>query len=730
MFNEDENGEIVDVINVAENVFTVPHTHDYTEVVTAPTCTEAGYTTYTCECGDTYTTDEVAALGHKDAAPEDHECDVCGLSISDCVDADKDHNCDICDDVMSKCSDDDQNHFCDICGVQNSHCIDIPPYDHNCDWCGEKMSEHNFVEGTCDICGEEDPNYVPPHVHAHEAVVTAPTCTEAGYTTYTCACGDTYTGDEVAALGHTWANCACTVCDAVLPTLTAIDSFDFTTADGLAAALASGKLGYTGTFRDNGDSHQFAADSSIQFVVPANTTVTLTGHSTGYGVFTVYVNGVKHDMAGSLVFTVTEESKVIIVPDETATYSKAYLKGIALAEYVDRTITSDTTITFGSEGNYKDSLVDFSGIQIGDNGGNNSQVKNGSFDLLLKAGTKVVIHGYPGYTSYQLNGGDEITDEYYTYLALEDTVLKVTPVNGNNYFYSIEITLHTGITHVEAKAATCTEAGYGAHYVCDCHGVLTDKGEVAALGHNYEAVVTAPTCTSVGYTTYTCACGDTYTGDEVAALEHEYVYGKCTVCGATDPNYVPYVNTLVVGDTNKIVVDGDTFNDYNLPIEWVAFVADEKATYTFVGNNGALVFIFDAELNLLCGGTGTATLEAGTYLICIGNGMVGELNVAVTKTALPHEHVWSDATCTEPAKCECGETQGEALGHDYADGLCTRCGAEDPEHTPVNPPVGGDDGDDEGDGEPAGEETWISALWAMLLKFFEWIAAFFKGLIA
>ena len=28
-----------------------------------------------------------------------------------------------------------------------------------------------------------------------------------------------------------------------------------------------------------------------------------------------------------------------------------------------------------------------------------------------------------------------------------------------------------------------------------------------------------------------------------------------------------------------------------------------------------------------------------------------------------HQHVFSDATCTEPATCECGATEGEALGH-------------------------------------------------------------------
>ena len=116
--------------------------------------------------------------------------------------------------------------------------------------------------------------------------------------------------------------------------------------------------------------------------------------------------------------------------------------------------------------------------------------------------------------------------------------------------------------------------------------------------------------------------------------EHNFVDGKCE-CGEEDPNYVPpHVNSLVVGDTNKIVVSGNFVNDYNLPIEWVAFVADEKAHYEFIGDNGALAYIFDASFNLLCGATGKADLDAGTYLICVGNGVVGEFNVAVTKTAI------------------------------------------------------------------------------------------------
>ena len=42
-----------------------PHTHNYTiKTTTDATCTEKGYTIYTCSCGETYTADEIAPKGH------------------------------------------------------------------------------------------------------------------------------------------------------------------------------------------------------------------------------------------------------------------------------------------------------------------------------------------------------------------------------------------------------------------------------------------------------------------------------------------------------------------------------------------------------------------------------------------------------------------------------------------------------------------------------------------
>ena len=54
--------------------------------------------------------------------------------------------------------------------------------------------------------------------------------------------------------------------------------------------------------------------------------------------------------------------------------------------------------------------------------------------------------------------------------------------------------------------------------------------------HDYKGIVINPTCTEQGYTTYTCdKCGDSYVGDYINALGHDYVNGTCTRCGAIEP---------------------------------------------------------------------------------------------------------------------------------------------------------------------------------------------------
>ena len=122
------------------------HTHSYKDVVTAPTCTEKGYTTHTCACGDSYMDTYVDALGH---------------------------------------------------AWDNGKVTKEPT-----------ETETGVKTFTCTRCGETKTETIPKlaHEHSYKAVVTAPTCTEKGYTTHTCACGDSYVDTYVDALGHAWDN--------------------------------------------------------------------------------------------------------------------------------------------------------------------------------------------------------------------------------------------------------------------------------------------------------------------------------------------------------------------------------------------------------------------------------------------------------------------------------------------------------------------------------------------
>lgn len=72
---------------------------------------------------------------------------------------------------------------------------------------GVQNHDHDYVNGVCKDCDAIDPDYVEPvrpsHSHSYAAAVTAPTCTEKGYTTYTCSCGSSFVGNYVDAKGHT-----------------------------------------------------------------------------------------------------------------------------------------------------------------------------------------------------------------------------------------------------------------------------------------------------------------------------------------------------------------------------------------------------------------------------------------------------------------------------------------------------------------------------------------------
>ena len=80
------------------------------------------------------------------------------------------------------------------------------------------------------------------------------------------------------------------------------------------------------------------------------------------------------------------------------------------------------------------------------------------------------------------------------------------------------------IAQYEAKAPTCTEAGWKAYEACTRAGCnYTTYQEIPALRHNYWQTIVKPTCEANGYTLYTCVrCKDTYTDDIVPRRAHWY----------------------------------------------------------------------------------------------------------------------------------------------------------------------------------------------------------------
>ena len=128
---------------------------------------------------------------------------------------------------------------------------------------------------------------------------------------------------------------------------------------------------------------------------------------------------------------------------------------------------------------------------------------------------------------------------------------------------------------IPAVAATCTEAGLTEGKKCSvCGEILAAQEVIPALGHKYVEEETAPTCNRGGYTTHTCTlCGDSYV-DSYVEPSHNYVNGKCSVCGA------------VLTSSFEDVKAGDFFFD---PVAWaVKEGITTGATDTTFNPNGNL----------------------------------------------------------------------------------------------------------------------------------------------
>ena len=197
--------------------------HTYETVVTAPSCTEKGYSTHTCKnCEDSYTDNEKEALGHKygnwttvksatceSTGSEKRVCERCSNTETRSVEA-KGHTYETVVTAPGCETTGYSTHTCKICGDSYT--------DGTTDALGHKLGNWTTVkeatceEGgseirSCERCDYEEIQKTAVADHKYKKVTTLPTCEESGYTTYTCkVCGYCYDGDEKEALGHSFTN--------------------------------------------------------------------------------------------------------------------------------------------------------------------------------------------------------------------------------------------------------------------------------------------------------------------------------------------------------------------------------------------------------------------------------------------------------------------------------------------------------------------------------------------
>ena len=323
-----------------------------------------------------------------------------------------------------------------------------------------------------------------------------------------------------------------------------------------------------------------------------------------------------------------------------------------------------------------------------------------------------------------------------------DTKTEVIPATGHAYGEPVwkwnddfkataTFTCTNDATHVENVTAEVTSA-VTTPAACETTGVRTYTAKVTfedkeytdtktevipATGHAYGEPVWSWTDDFKATATFTCANNDAHVENVTATVTNAVTTeATCEADGVRT-----YTAKVTFGGRDYTDTKTETLSAtghaYGTPV-W-KWNDDFTASATFTcGNDTSHVKNVTAEVTsavttpAACETTGVRTYTAKVTFE--GKGYTDTKTETLPATSHDTELVGAkDATCTEDGYtgdevCKvCGVTvkQGEvipALGHDYKDGKCSRCGAEEPT-TPVEP------------GKPATGDSSTLVLWLALL---------------
>ena len=458
--------------------------HSYEESVVAPTCEKDGYTNHVCSvCGDSYRDNYVDAAGHQytltvtaptctAAGYTTHLCSVCGHSYVDSIVPATGHSYEDTVTAPTCTAAGYTTHTCSVCGDSYIDTI-VPATGHDYVWQITRVptcTAEGVKTFTCSHCGDSYDVALAKVDHTYEAVVTAPTCTNNGYTTHTCSvCGDSYVDSIVPATGHSY--------------------------DAVVTAPTCTNAGYT--------THtcSVCGDSYVDSIVPA------TGHS-----YEAVVTAPTCDKMGYTTYTCS------VCGDS---YVGSYTD--ALEHTYTAVVTKEPTCT-------EEGVKTFTCSECGKSYTEAIPTVAHSYEAVVTAPTCDKM----GYTTYTCSVcGDSYVADYVD-AAGHDCETETVPATCLGYGFVRESCKH-----------------------CD-YSVITEI--TAPLGHDYQAVVTAPTLDEGGYTTHTCSrCGDSYVDSETPALGHKCAaYTDIPTDWAKEGICFVIENGLMVGTTSTTFAPKDT----------------------------------------------------------------------------------------------------------------------------------------------------------------------------
>ena len=458
--------------------------HSYEESVVAPTCEKDGYTNHVCSvCGDSYRDNYVDAAGHQytltvtaptctAAGYTTHLCSVCGHSYVDSIVPATGHSYEDTVTAPTCTAAGYTTHTCSVCGDSYIDTI-VPATGHDYVWQITRVptcTAEGVKAFTCSHCGDSYDVALAKADHTYEAVVTAPTCTNNGYTTHTCSvCGDSYVDSIVPATGHSY--------------------------DAVVTAPTCTNAGYT--------THtcSVCGDSYVDSIVPA------TGHS-----YEAVVTAPTCDKMGYTTYTCS------VCGDS---YVGSYTD--ALEHNYTAVVTKEPTCT-------EEGVKTFTCSECGKSYTEAIPTVAHSYEAVVTAPTCDKM----GYTTYTCSAcGDSYVADYVD-AAGHDCETETVPATCLGYGFVRESCKH-----------------------CD-YSVITEI--TAPLGHDYQAVVTAPTLDEGGYTTHTCSrCGDSYVDSETPALGHKCAaYTDIPTDWAKEGICFVIENGLMVGTTSTTFAPKDT----------------------------------------------------------------------------------------------------------------------------------------------------------------------------